>query len=317
MTEPLTPPDCDLRGLSYMPLDVQRLRDSDLALISTGDEFKAAVLLWSASWLQVPAASLPDDDLRLAKLLGMEAKAWRKVKLAALRGWEKCSDGRLYHSVVAEKACEAWAERLKYRDKRDKDRERLKAWREEVAERERLLKESQQDERDGNDFGNDDETRFETRSETPPEEKGTGREGIIDGGGERASAAEKPSDDWPSGDPAKALVETIRSPWLDPQKSHGLVTTAGAVVAWKRLGASWNRDVIPVVTGVCAKQRDAISTWGYFDKAIARAVAENTRTIALPEARASPNVTNIVDRLGQEQAEARRRAFALMDAENG
>lgn len=177
MTEPLTPPDCDLRGLSYMPLDVQRLRDSDLALTSTGDEFKAAVLLWCASWSQVPAASLPDDDRLLAGLARFDARMWKRVRPAALRGWVKCSDGRLYHPVVAEKAREAWKDRGEYRAKREKDRERLAAWRE-----------SQK--RAGEASGNWIETRFETRLETQPEEKGTGSEGIIEppnppgGGGE-------------------------------------------------------------------------------------------------------------------------------------
>ena len=169
MTAPLTPSDCDLRGLTYMPLDVQRLRDSDLALISTGDEFKAAVLLWSVSWAQVPAASLPDDDRLLAALVHLDPKAWKKVRGVAMRGWVKCSDGRLYHPVVAEKACDAWKDRTKYREKREKDRARLEAWRE---------AQKQPGEQPGNGDGNDVETRFETRCETQPEEKGTGSGGI-------------------------------------------------------------------------------------------------------------------------------------------
>lgn len=32
LPEPLTPPDCDLRDFAFMPLDVARLRDSDLAI---------------------------------------------------------------------------------------------------------------------------------------------------------------------------------------------------------------------------------------------------------------------------------------------
>jgi hypothetical protein len=115
-TEPMTPPECDLRGLSFMPLDLVRLIDSDLYALSSGDEFKAAVTLWARSWLQVPAASLPDDDRVLAHLSGAGSK-WRKVKAMALRGFVKCSDGRLYHPVVAEKAREAWAHRLKQREK--------------------------------------------------------------------------------------------------------------------------------------------------------------------------------------------------------
>ena len=70
MTEPLTPPECDLRGLPFMPLDILRLRDSDLAAEATGDEFRAAVLLWCACWHQVPAASLPEDEKILAHLAG-------------------------------------------------------------------------------------------------------------------------------------------------------------------------------------------------------------------------------------------------------
>lgn len=70
MTEPLTPIDLDLRAFGFMPLEVVRLRDSDLAALATGDEFRGAVLLWCASWHQVPAASLPNDDRLLAKFAG-------------------------------------------------------------------------------------------------------------------------------------------------------------------------------------------------------------------------------------------------------
>jgi hypothetical protein len=103
MTAPLTPPDCDLRDFQFMPLDVLRLRDSDLSTLSTGDEFKAAVLLWCASWHQVPAASLPADERLLARHSGA-GPAWKKVREVAMRGFVLCSDGRYYHPVVAEKA---------------------------------------------------------------------------------------------------------------------------------------------------------------------------------------------------------------------
>ncbi|MBD1589644.1 DUF1376 domain-containing protein [Pseudomonas typographi] len=131
---PLTPIDCDLRGLQYMPLDVGRVRDSNLAIEASGDEFRAAVLLWCASWNQVPAASLPNNDTALAAYAGFgrDAKSWKKVRDGALRGFIECSDGRLYHPVVAEKAIEAWAERTEYRSnkKAEHDRKsRERAWR--------------------------------------------------------------------------------------------------------------------------------------------------------------------------------------------
>lgn len=115
---PLTPADCDLRSYEYMPLDVVRLWDSDLATLASGDEFRAAVLLWCKSWHQVPSGSLPDDDKLLSTMAGYgrDMRGWKRMKSGAMRGWMLCSDGRWYHPVVAEKALEAWGHSLKQRD---------------------------------------------------------------------------------------------------------------------------------------------------------------------------------------------------------
>ena len=45
---------------------------------------------------------------------GRNLSAWKKVKGGALHGWLKCSDGRLYHPTVAEKANEAWQSKLRH-----------------------------------------------------------------------------------------------------------------------------------------------------------------------------------------------------------
>lgn len=110
LLKPLTPADCDLRDFPFMPLDVVRLRDSDLTAMETAEAFRAAVMLWCASWHQLPAASLPDDNRVLANLAGYGrvVKEFEKERDGALRGWVRCSDGRLYHPVVAEKAMIAW-----------------------------------------------------------------------------------------------------------------------------------------------------------------------------------------------------------------
>jgi uncharacterized protein YdaU (DUF1376 family) len=130
LPDPLAPLDCDLRGMSFMPLHVVTLRDSDFTAITTGDEFKAGVLLWAASWTQVPAASLPDDDRVLARLAGLTLEAWLETRFNAFRGWVLCSDGRYYHPVIAEEALKAWAKREANDDRRAVDRERLRKWRE-------------------------------------------------------------------------------------------------------------------------------------------------------------------------------------------
>nr|WP_314070745.1 hypothetical protein [uncultured Roseococcus sp.] len=118
--EPLTPPDCDLRDFPFMPLDVQRLRDSDLAATPEPEAFRAAVLAWSVSWHQVPAGSLPDNDPVLCRLLGYgrDMKTWLATRSAgALHGFVLCSDGRLYHPTVCEKANDAWRRKLIQRER--------------------------------------------------------------------------------------------------------------------------------------------------------------------------------------------------------
>lgn len=128
---PLTPPDCDLKAFSFMPLHVARLRDSDLAALEDPEACWYAVLLWCASWHQVPAASLTDDDAVLARLcgLGRDVETFRRHKAGALRGFIKCSDGRLYHPIVAEQALESWGKRETYTEERSANAERQARWR--------------------------------------------------------------------------------------------------------------------------------------------------------------------------------------------
>ncbi len=116
LPDTLTPAECDLRDFPFMQVDVARLRDSDLAALETPEACWAAMLLWCASWHQVPAASLPDDDRVLARIAGYGrcVQVWKKFKKGALRGFVKCSDGRLYHPVVAEKANAAWKLKLQH-----------------------------------------------------------------------------------------------------------------------------------------------------------------------------------------------------------
>lgn len=122
LPDPPVPADADLRDFVYMPLDVVRLRDSDLAGLDDAEAFRAAVISWCVAWHQVPAGSLPDDDAILAKLLGYgrDKTTWLRARAGgALRGYVKCSDGRLYHPVVCEKALTTLAKKAKQRNQTD------------------------------------------------------------------------------------------------------------------------------------------------------------------------------------------------------
>lgn len=126
MTAPLTPPDCDLRAFRDVPFDIGRFRDSTLVSHEEPEAIVAAILLWGVAWHQVPAASLPDDDKLLARYAGYgrSVDKWLEVREGALRGFVLCSDGRLYHRVLAEKANNSWDQRLRYEHTKAADRHR-------------------------------------------------------------------------------------------------------------------------------------------------------------------------------------------------
>lgn len=110
---PPIPAEVDLRTFDDMPLDVRALRDSDTAAEVTDEAFRAAVMLWCSAWHQIPAASLPNDDQKLARLAGYgrDTRGWKRVREQALRGFQLCSDGRLYHLYMCAKAKKAFAKK--------------------------------------------------------------------------------------------------------------------------------------------------------------------------------------------------------------
>lgn len=102
---PPVPADTDLRHMPGYMIDVQSLLGSDLAALGDPAANWFAVLTWCASFHQIPAGSLPDDDTVLAYLvrLGRDVRTWKRMReKGAMRGWVKHSDGRLYHPVVTE-----------------------------------------------------------------------------------------------------------------------------------------------------------------------------------------------------------------------
>ncbi|MBU2741466.1 YdaU family protein [Acidithiobacillus albertensis] len=114
LQEPLTPKDCDLRSCPSMPVDIRWLMDSEMVVNTNGEAFRAAMLLILASWHQLPAGSLPNDDKQLGLLAGYGRffKAFQKVKESALQDWILCSDNRWYHPEIAEVVLRVWTEKL-------------------------------------------------------------------------------------------------------------------------------------------------------------------------------------------------------------
>ncbi|RAS32067.1 hypothetical protein [Paraburkholderia bryophila] len=107
---PLTPRECDVATLPFMPLLIYELEKSDAWRFGNSDERAASLSLQIASWKEVPAASLPNDDRALSIL--SRSECWATTKSIVLRDWKLATDGRLYHKSVAQCALESWIKTL-------------------------------------------------------------------------------------------------------------------------------------------------------------------------------------------------------------
>jgi len=128
---PLVPLEVDLRGYEWMPLFGDRLFKSQ-SWIRANPEARCAMLRlwWHAYAHELPAGSLPDDDGLLAEYAGFGSahKQWLRQKGAALAGWRRCSDSRLYHPFLAELVMQSF-------EARETQRHRTVAARRKKAER--------------------------------------------------------------------------------------------------------------------------------------------------------------------------------------
>ena len=183
---PLTPADCDCTDLDGFMLNVERLMASELVALATHEVIGAAVLLWCRAWKQTPAASLPDDDRIIAAFARLPLPRFRKLRAEILRGFVKCSDGRLYHRTLAVEATRAFARKQAFRNKRETDAERLRKWR---------------------------RGKYETQSETPHETQSETRF-VAEGQGQGQVYISPPTPSpGESGTPSKRQGTRIPSDW--------------------------------------------------------------------------------------------------------
>lgn len=122
--EPLTPPDLDLRWSNWFPLHHKRLRRSAWWLRASDSAKAVSIELWCEAYEQVPAASLPNDDVELSVAAGFgrrDIASWLAIKDEVMSAWVLCSDGRWYHPTLAEVAIDSVTD---VETRRKKDRER-------------------------------------------------------------------------------------------------------------------------------------------------------------------------------------------------
>jgi hypothetical protein len=168
---PLVASHVDCSDLDAFMLNAERLMSSELLALHGNEIVGAALLLWCRAWKQQPAASLPDDDRVNAAFARLSLPKFRRVKEAVMRGFVKCSDGRLYHRFLANVAVNAYQKKLAFRKRRDIDRERLKGWRRSRRETHGVAV--------SNGYQTSDETPNETRFAADGNGKEREREGYL------------------------------------------------------------------------------------------------------------------------------------------
>ena len=299
--KPLVPACVDLTGYGWMPLHGHRLFGSTFNANCSDAEWRAGVTLWWAAWNQVPAASLPDDDTALCRLadLGRDVKGWKKLRMNALHGFVLCSDGRLYHKVLAELAIEAWNRRLKERARKDR-------WRYGIERSSDVPVTSQ---------GNVSNTQYEASQDTSLERQKT-RDGTADRKRQdRTANSESATTIQPVAartEPAAAGVDEPEFDQAIPENLDRRPKAAefhaagkavleamgvagdprwtgnyGRVQAWLTSGADLELDILPTIRRALEKRgnQPPIRSLGYFDQAIADTLAKRTGSLPKP----SPN----------------------------
>ena len=220
----------------------------------TTEQHGAYLLLLMTMWRS--DGRLPNDDKKLARIAGCTVSRWTKIKPEVIAFFEvdgdEITNARL--TLELEKASEKSIKRAEAGTKGG-NAKALKNKKVDVANATDLLCHS---------------------SEPEPDVKAA----VV-------VAGVREADDWPDMTGQQFLAEVVRqvgSPRLDPSKSPGLITTSGRLAAWRRDGASWEFDVIPVLIGLTRKTGPPIGTWKFFDSAIAQSIADNRQAMKIPKA---------------------------------
>lgn len=257
MSEPLTNESHDVSGLDGFMLNTDLLMASELWALATGDEFKAAVGLWCRAWKQTPPGSLPDDDRVLAAFSGA-GKAWPKVKDMALRGFVKCSDGRLYHTTLCADVIRASA---------------AKAARQ---ARTKAATEARQKERNV-ERNVDRYVGAEPNVTKSHRRDGTGREDKTSS----TANTRPPAQEFKPPEPVASSPAALRSQELETKlrkaagwESHPSpkLFITGPIEQLIETGASLERDVLPVISAIAPKVSKP--NWNFFIDPIREAMAK-------------------------------------------
>ncbi len=123
---PPYPSDTRAKGWRF-ELDHERIMQSDTWALASARQRPWLLMLWLVAWQQTPCGSIPDSDQLIAARLGMDPTEFQQHRAILLRGWERASDGRLYHPVITELVLEMLAKKTRETQRKADYRARQKA----------------------------------------------------------------------------------------------------------------------------------------------------------------------------------------------
>jgi hypothetical protein len=80
-------------------------------------------MMWMEAWQRVPTGSMPEDDELIAAIIGMPLSFFGVHKRLLMRGWERHSDGLLYHRYLTGQALKMLRERKAWRTRQRHSRD--------------------------------------------------------------------------------------------------------------------------------------------------------------------------------------------------
>ncbi len=91
-------------------IDYERVNQSDTWGLAPPELRPWLLMMWFVAWQHIPCGSLSPDEKAIAAHIGMPWAMWLHHREVLMRGWYRCSDGRLYHKILSEFVCalEGW-----------------------------------------------------------------------------------------------------------------------------------------------------------------------------------------------------------------
>lgn len=102
LPDPPYPSDINAKGWR-LEIDYMAWERADCWTLLSEMERPFLVMMLLQSWRQLPCGSLPESDLLMSRLIGVDSEQWLQLKPRILCGWYLAANHRFYHPLMVER----------------------------------------------------------------------------------------------------------------------------------------------------------------------------------------------------------------------